>query len=171
MTHAPTPPARSEPTVRRASRPRLLDAMARRVLVVDGAMGTSIHSCPTCRHEDYLGRENCTDILVRSRPDVIRGIHESFLEVGADVVETDTFGANRLVAAEFDEELVSWVPELNRRAAEIAREACDRYATPERPRFVVGSMGPGTKLVTLGNTDWPTMLASYREQAAALLEG
>jgi len=153
------------------SRPRLLESLARRVLLFDGAMGTSIHACPTCGSADYLGRDNCTDILVRSRPDVIRGIHESFLEAGADVVETDTFGANRLVAAEFDEELVSWVPDLNRRAAQLAREACDRFSTPDRPRFVAGSMGPGTRLITLGNTDWPSLLASYREQAAALLEG
>ena len=145
--------------------------MDRRVLIFDGAMGTSVHSCASCGTVDYLGRDNCTDILVRSRPDVIRGIHESFLEAGADIVETNTFGANKLVAAEFDDELVSWVRELNRDAAQIARQACDRFTTPERPRFVAGSMGPGTKLITLGNTDWPTMLASYREQAAALLEG
>jgi len=153
------------------SRPRLVDALERRVLVFDGAMGTSIHACATCAPSDYLGRDNCTDILVRSRPDVIRGIHESFLAAGADVVETNSFGANKLVAAEFDQEVVSWVRELNRDAARIARQACERLSTPERPRFVAGSMGPGTKLITLGNTDWPTMLASYREQAAALLEG
>lgn len=141
------------------------------MLIFDGAMGTSVHACPTCGMTDYLGRDNCTDILVRSRPDVIQEIHESFLRAGADIVETNTFGANRLVAAEFDEELVSWVGELNRDAARLARRACDRFSTAERPRFVAGSMGPGTKLITLGNTDWPTMLASYREQAAALLEG
>jgi len=148
-----------------------LDALLRRVLVFDGAMGTSVHNCTACTTADYLGRDNCIDILVRSRPDVVRGIHESFLKVGADVVETNTFGANVLVAAEFDAELVSWVNDLNRDAARIAREACDRFSTREHPRFVAGSMGPGTKLITLGNTDWPTMLASYRGQAAALLEG
>ncbi|MBX3355293.1 MAG: homocysteine S-methyltransferase family protein [Phycisphaeraceae bacterium] len=150
---------------------RFADALARRVLLFDGAMGTSVHACPDCGVSDYLGRDNCTDILVRSRPALIQSIHESFLAAGADVVETNTFGANRLVAAEFDQELVGWVPELNRQAALVARAACDRFSTPEKPRFVAGSMGPGTKLITLGNTDWPTMLASYREQAAALLEG
>ncbi|MFO0895259.1 MAG: methionine synthase [Phycisphaerales bacterium] len=153
------------------ARPTFLSQLERRVLVFDGAMGTSIHACADCRPEDYLGRENCTDILVRSRPDVIQRIHESFLAVGADVVETDTFGANRLVAAEFDQEMVGWVRELNRRGAEIARAACERHASPGKPRFVAGSIGPGTKLITLGNTDWPTMLESYREQALGLIEG
>jgi 5-methyltetrahydrofolate--homocysteine methyltransferase len=151
--------------------PSFLSALERRVLVFDGAMGTSIHACTDCRHEDYLGRDNCTDILVRSRPDIIERIHESFLVAGADCVETDTFGSNKLVAAEFDAEMVDWVYDLNRRGAEIARRACDRHSTPSRPRFVVGSMGPGTKLITLGNTTWEAMLDSYREQARGLIDG
>ncbi len=134
-------------------------------------MGTSIHACPDCTPADYLGRDNCTDILVRSRPDIIQRIHESFLAVGADVVETDTFGSNQLVAAEFDQEMVGWVYDLNVQAAQIARKACAAYSTREQPRFVAGSMGPGTKLVTLGNTTWDTMLASYREQARGLIDG
>ncbi len=150
---------------------RFLSELDRRVLVMDGAMGTSIHACPTCRHEDYLGRENCTDILVRSRPDLIQGIHESFLAVGADCVETDTFGANKLVFGEFDSELVDWTYELNKEAAEIARAACARFETKDRPRFVLGSMGPGTKLISLGNTSWEAMHDSYREQALGLIDG
>jgi 5-methyltetrahydrofolate--homocysteine methyltransferase len=150
---------------------RFLRELDRRVLVLDGAMGTSIHACPTCRHEDYLGRENCTDILVRSRPDVIQGIHESFLAVGADCVETDTFGANKLVFAEFDEELVGWTYAINKEAAEIARAACARFETGDRPRFVLGSMGPGTKLISLGNTTWERMHESYAEQARGLIDG
>ncbi|HMN96730.1 MAG TPA: methionine synthase [Phycisphaerales bacterium] len=149
----------------------LLSHLDRRVLVVDGAMGTSIHACADCRHDDYLGRENCTDILVRSRPEMIQRIHESFLEVGADCVETDTFGANRLVLSEFDEEAAGWAFELNRAAAEIARAACDRHSTSDKPRFVLGSMGPGTKLVTLGQVTWEQMHASYLEQAKGLLAG
>jgi 5-methyltetrahydrofolate--homocysteine methyltransferase len=151
--------------------PSLLRALERRLVVFDGAMGTSIHSCTDCRPEDWLGRDNCTDILVRSRPDLIQRIHESFLAAGADVVETDTFGSNRLVAAEFDDEMVGWVRDLNRQGAAIARAACERHSTPDRPRFAVGSMGPGTKLITLGQADWDTMLASYREQALGLIEG
>jgi 5-methyltetrahydrofolate--homocysteine methyltransferase len=149
---------------------RFLSELARRVLVFDGAMGTSIHQHDLDLEKDYLGCENCTDLLVKTRPDVIRGIHESFLRVGADVVETDTFGANRLVLAEFD--IADRAFELNKLAVDVARAACEAVEKEDgRPRFVAGSMGPGTKLVTLGNTDWDTMLASYREQALGLLAG
>ncbi|MBM4110637.1 MAG: methionine synthase [Phycisphaerae bacterium] len=149
----------------------LLGVMDRRTVLFDGAMGTSIHSCADCRPQDWLGRDNCTDILVRSRPDLIQRIHESMLAAGADIVETDTFGSNQLVAAEFDEEMVGWVHSLNEQAARIARAACDRYASAGRPRFVAGSIGPGTKLISLGQTTWDLMLASYREQARGLIDG
>ena len=149
----------------------LLKALDQRVLIIDGAMGTSLQACPDCRHEDWLGRENCSEILTHSRPEMIQAIHESFLEVGADCVETNTFGANLLVGAEFDQEVVAMTRELNRRGAEIARAACDRFETDERPRYVLGSMGPGTKLVSLGHTEWTAMLESYTEQARGLLEG
>ena len=149
----------------------MLAQLDRRVLLVDGAMGTSIHACADCAPADYLGRDNCTDILVRSRPDLIQRIHESFLAVGADVVETDTFGSNQLVAADFDQEMVDWVYDLNVRAAQISRKACDRYATASQPRFVAGSIGPGTKLISLGQTTWRAMSDSYREQARGLIDG
>ena len=150
---------------------RFLDALRSQVLVFDGAMGTSIHACADCAPADYLGRDNCTDILVRSRPDMIQRIHENFLAAGADVVETDTFGSNKLVGAEFDPEMVAWTRDLNVRGARIARAACDKFSTKDRPRFVAGSIGPGTKLVTLGNTTWDLMLDSYKEQALGLIEG
>ena len=149
----------------------LLDALDQRVLVIDGAMGTSLQGFPDCKHDDWMGRENCSEILTRSRPDMIERIHESFLEVGADCVETNTFGANLLVGAEFDEEIVAMTRDLNREGAEIARRTCDRFTTEDKPRFVLGSMGPGTKLVSLGHTDWDVMLTSYTEQARGLLEG
>lgn len=148
---------------------RFLDELIRRVLLIDGAMGTSIHNCDLDLDTDYLGKENCTEILVRTRPDVIQEIHETFLRAGADAVETDTFGANKLVFEEFD--LVEETYALNKEAAEIAREACDAHSTDDKPRFVLGSMGPGTKLVTLGNTSWPRMLESYAEQVRGLLDG
>ncbi len=146
-----------------------LHALARRTLLFDGAMGTSIHNHDLDVHSDYCGCENCTDILVRTRPDVIQSIHESFLAAGADVVETDTFGANRLVLAEFGIEGEAY--ELNRLGARVARAAAEKYSTPERPRFVAGSMGPGSKLITLANTTWDAMLGSYREQALGLVDG
>ncbi len=148
---------------------KFLDQLARRVLVCDGAMGTSVHKCGCDLHKDYLGKENCTEVLVLTRPDVIQGIHESFLAVGADAVETDTFGGSRHVLAEFD--LQDRTREINRRAAEIARAACDKHSTRDKPRFVIGSIGPGTKLLTLGHTTWDLMLESYTEQVRGLLEG
>jgi 5-methyltetrahydrofolate--homocysteine methyltransferase len=148
---------------------RFLTEMSKRVLVFDGAMGTSIYSRNLDVHADYCGCENCTDILVKTRPDVIQDIHESFLKVGADCVETDTFGASKLVLGEFG--LTDQCRALNKMAAEVARAACDRHSTKDKPRFVIGSMGPGTKLITLGNTSWETMLDSYREQARGLLDG
>ncbi|MCC6908274.1 MAG: methionine synthase [Phycisphaerales bacterium] len=144
---------------------------AQRVLFFDGSMGATIQSLPLEIDRDYLGRENCVDVLVRSRPELVQQIHESFLAVGADAVETDTFGASRHVFAEFDEELVSWTRALNKEAAEIARAACDRHSTSDKPRFVVGSIGPGTKLISLGQITWQRMLDSYCEQVRGLLDG
>ena len=148
---------------------RFLEQLAKRVLIFDGAMGTSIHNVDLDLDIDYLGKENCTEILVQTRPQVIQSIHESFLAVGADAVETDTFGANKLVFAEFD--LIDQTYTINKIAAEVARAACDTYSSTDRPRFVIGSIGPGTKLITLGNTTWDEMLDSYREQARGLIDG
>ncbi len=148
---------------------RFLQELSRKVLVIDGAMGTSIYARDLSVEKDYCGCENCTDILVKTRPDVIQEIHESFLAVGADCVETDSFGANKLVLGEFD--LTPETYALNKKAAEVARAACDKYASNDKPRFVLGSMGPGTKLLTLGNTDWDSMLDSYAEQVRGLLDG
>ncbi|MCC7143567.1 MAG: homocysteine S-methyltransferase family protein, partial [Candidatus Eisenbacteria bacterium] len=148
---------------------RLAQSLERRVLLLDGGMGTMIHAANLDLESDYLGRENCTEVVVLTRPEVIQGIHERYLEAGSDAVETDTFGANKLVFAEFD--LVERTYEINRRAAEVARAACERYATSARPRFVLGSMGPGTKLLSLGHSTWEAMLDSYTEQARGLIDG
>ena len=141
-------------------------ALAQRVLVIDGAMGTAIHAADLTLERDYQGLENCCEIINVTRPDVIRGIHESFLAVGCDAVETNTFGAMRHVLAEFG--LQDRVAEINTAAVEVARAACDAYATPDRPRFVLGSMGPGTKLATLGQISYGALLESYGVQALAL---
>jgi 5-methyltetrahydrofolate--homocysteine methyltransferase len=143
---------------------------SRQVIVFDGAMGTAIHKRTDLTLEkDYQNRENCTEILVLTRPDVIHDIHRSYLHAGADAVETCTFGANKLVLAEFD--LVDQTYRINKTAAEIARAACDQFASHDKPRFVAGSIGPGTKLLTLGNTTWDLMADSYREQARGLIDG
>lgn len=146
-----------------------LDLLTKRVVYFDGAMGTSIHKIDLDLEKDYLGLENCTEILVQTRPDAIRQIHEEYLAAGADAVETDTFGGMPHVLTEFD--LVDQCRELNIAACKLAREACDKYATPDNPRFVIGSVGPGTKLITLSQIDWGTMHASYKEQAKGLIEG
>lgn len=145
-----------------------LDVLKERVIIFDGAMGTSLHAY-NLPLADYQGLENCSEILVMTRPDVIQAIHERYLAVGCDAVETNTFGANKVVFAEFG--LVDRVREINRRAAELAVESCRRYSTPEQPRFAVGSIGPGTKLPSLRHTDFDTLEDSYAEQVRGLLEG
>ena len=146
----------------------ILAALQNRVLVLDGAMGTETHALDLSL-ADYDGRENCPEVLVFTRPELVQSIHESFLAVGCDAIETDTFGGMPHVLVEFD--LADRAREINRRAVEIARQACERFSTQARPRFVVGSMGPGTKLITLGQIDWDTLYASYAEQVRGLLDG
>src|SRR5690606_8199583 len=150
-----------------------LAALRSRVLVLDGAMGTSIQDVHLTE-ADFGSHdlEGCNEILVDTRPDVIDAIHRSFLEVGADAVETDTFGGAPWVLDEYG--LGDRTEELNERAARIARAACDAFATPERPRFVIGSIGPGTRSPTLSLgkdpattkdfIDVPTMEDGYRRQ-------
>mgnify|MGYP002526206874 FL=1 len=147
---------------------KLHHSLQHNLLLLDGAMGTAIQAMDIDPERDYLGRENCIDILSRSRPDIVQEIHESFLRVGVDAVETNTFGANRLVLGEFDEEAATWAFELNRDSALIARAACDAAGGN---RFVLGSMGPGTKLISLGQTTWDVMVASYLEQVLGLIAG
>ncbi len=145
-----------------------LDALERRVLVLDGAMGTMIQSLglPLA---DYRGLENCSEILNLTRPDAIEAIHGRYLDAGCDAVETNTFGANRIVLGEFG--LADRVREINRVAAEIARAATAPRSSRERPRFVIGSAGPGTRLPSLGQVSWDDLFASYREQGLGLLDG
>ena len=148
---------------------RLHDA-SRPVLVFDGATGTSLQQM-NLGAEDFGGAalEGCNENLVVTRPDAVQAVHRQFLEVGADVIETNTFGAASIVLAEYGLEDQAFA--LNKRAAELAREMADRYSTPEKPRFVAGSIGPTTKLPTLGHIDFDAMKASFREQAAGLLAG
>src|SRR5688572_27624131 len=154
---------------RKLNRIPFLELARRRVVVLDGAMGTSIHTYDLDLQRDWMGQENISEVLNLTRPEVIQEIHESFLAVGADAVETNTFGANRIVLAEAG--MPERAYEINKLAAEIARRACDTFETPDRPRYVVGAMGPGTKLVSLGMTTWDEMLASYTEQVRGLLAG
>ncbi len=147
---------------------KILDHLRRRVLVFDGAMGTSAHTYDLPL-SDYDDHENCIDVLVRTRPDVVAEIHRSFLEVGCDAVGTNTFGANKLVLGEFG--ISEETRPLNRAAAEIARAECEAFSTTDKPRFVLGSLGPGTRLPSLRQTDWDTLVDSYTEQCRGLLDG
>src|SRR5579862_2759078 len=145
-----------------------LQTVRERVVVYDGAMGTNIHKRnPTL--DDYWGKENCSEVLVLSRPDIIREIHADFLGVGCDVIETDTFGGTGIVLAEF--ELGDRVREINLKAAQLAREVAQQFSTKDKPRFVAGSIGPSTKLPSLGHISFEDMVAAFEEQAAALIEG
>ncbi len=145
-----------------------LHTVKQRVVVYDGAMGTNIHKRnPTL--DDYWGKENCSEVLVLSRPDIIREIHADFFGVGCDVVETNTFGGTRIVLNEFD--LGDRVREINVKAAQLAREVASQFSTKDKPRFVAGSIGPSTKLPSLGHIGFDEMFAAYEEQAAALIEG
>ncbi|MEM9373791.1 MAG: methionine synthase, partial [Planctomycetota bacterium] len=161
----PNWPAQTEPT----ARPSLLQAMSRRLLVFDGAMGTQVHDLDLDLDRDYLGCENCTDVLSISRPDAVARIHRAYLEAGADAVTTNSFGGARHVLEEF--ELEGRTFELNQSAARIAREQADAILSAERPRYVLGSLGPGTKLMTLGQIDWHTLGDAYQEAAAGLVAG
>ena len=138
--------------------------------MLDGAMGTMIHQAPLSLEEDYEGHENCPEILVVTRPDVIAGIHRAYLEAGADIVETDTFGGTSIVLAEF--QLQDRAYELNYAAAKLARQVADEMSTPEKPRFVAGSMGPTTKDLNITATiSFSRLHDAYYEQAKALVEG
>jgi 5-methyltetrahydrofolate--homocysteine methyltransferase len=145
-----------------------LQTVRERVVVYDGAMGTSIQVRQTTP-DDFWGREGCNEVLALSRPDIIRDIHAGFLEVGCDVIETNTFGATRIVLQEYS--LETQVGNMNEAAARVAREVANQFSTPAKPRFVAGSMGPTTKLPSLGHIGFDEMAAAYLEQASALIAG
>ncbi|MBO6513192.1 MAG: methionine synthase [Phycisphaerales bacterium] len=146
-----------------------LERFEQRVLVWDGAMGTQIHNLDLDIEQDYQGCENCTDILSLSCPEEIGAIHSGYLDAGADVVSTNTFGAAAHVLGEFDR--ADDARELSRKAAEIARFAADAGSSEDQPRYVAGSLGPGTKLITLGQIGFDELRDSYAIAAMGLIEG
>ncbi|KZL48165.1 methionine synthase, partial [Nodularia spumigena CENA596] len=142
----------------------------RPVIVFDGAMGTNLQS-QNLTAEDFGGPqyEGCNEYLVHTNPEAVAKVHRDFLAAGADVIETDTFGATSIVLAEYD--LADQTYYLNKTAVEIAKRVAAEFSTPEKPRFVAGSLGPTTKLPTLGHIDFDTLKANFAEQAEALFDG
>jgi 5-methyltetrahydrofolate--homocysteine methyltransferase len=148
--------------------PSLLDVLARRVVVADGAMGTMLQSIPLSV-DDFAGFEGCNEILNITRPDVVRAVHRGYLEAGADAVESNTFGANLANLSEYG--IADRIRELAEAGARLAREVADEFTEPNRPRFVLGSVGPGTKLPTLGHVGFTELRDAYLHQVRGLLVG
>lgn len=145
----------------------LRKALSSRVVIADGAMGTMLQEAdPTL--EDFQGHEGCNEILNVSRPDIVRSVHDRYLEVGVDAIETNTFGANWANLAEYAIE--DRIYELAYAGGVIAREAADAYSTPEKPRFVLGSLGPGTKLPSLGHTTYAYLRDAYEVASQGLVD-
>ncbi|MEM9538044.1 MAG: methionine synthase [Cyanobacteria bacterium P01_E01_bin.42] len=147
-----------------------LQSPERPVVIFDGAMGTNLQS-QNLTAEDFGGAEyeGCNEYLVITKPEAVAKVHRDFLAAGADVVETDSFGSSPLVLAEYD--LADRAYELSRKAAELARSCADEFTTPEKPRFVAGSIGPGTKLPTLGHITYDELRSSFMVQAEGLYDG
>src|ERR1700739_2879722 len=148
----------------------LRDLLSQRILVLDGAMGTMLQQ----RHltaEDFGGAalEGCNENLVRTRPDVVLDIHRKYFDAGSDIVETNSFGGAPIVLAKYG--LADDALFLNRRAAELARQAADEFSTAGKPRFVGGSMGPTTKTITVtGGVTFEELRAAYYIHAKGLVE-
>src|SRR5512144_1768123 len=146
----------------------LLRALGERVVVADGAMGTMLQRCDLSL-DDFEGHEGCNEILNVTCPDAVRGVHDAYLAVGVDAVETNTFGANLANLGEYG--LEARIRELAEAGARLAREVADGWSTQDRPRWVLGSVGPGTKLPTLGHVSYAVLRDTYQQQVAGLLAG
>ncbi|TDL30730.1 methionine synthase [Jeotgalibacillus sp. S-D1] len=147
------------------------DQLEKKILIMDGAMGTMLQEAQLTA-DDFGGEEfeGCNENLNRTAPDVIERIHDAYFEAGADIVETNTFGSMSVVLEEYDISQDAY--ELSRLGAEIAKRSADKWSTPERPRFVAGSMGPTTKTLSVtGGTTFQDLTASYAEQARGLIDG
>jgi hypothetical protein len=144
-----------------------LDLLKEKVIVFDGAMGVSLQAL-NLSIEDWGGPqfENCSENLLYTRPDVVETVHTSFLDIGCDVIETNSFGGSEVVLTEFGIREKTY--DVNLRAAELAKRVANDYSTPDRQRFVAGSIGPGTKLPTLGHINYRDLKNAYREQVRGL---
>jgi 5-methyltetrahydrofolate--homocysteine methyltransferase len=147
-----------------------LEMLNEKIIVFDGATGTHLQG-QELTADDFGGEHlnGCNEYLVVSKPSAVENVHRDYLEAGADVVETNSFGSTSIVLGEYG--LAGRAYEMNLKAAQIARRLASEFSTPARPRFVAGSIGPTTKLPSLGHIAFPSMAASYKEQARGLVEG
>ncbi|MFB7279504.1 methionine synthase [Streptomyces hydrogenans] len=166
MASLPTPSVSADSRSRAAA---LREALARRVVVADGAMGTMLQAQdPTL--EDFQNLEGCNEILSLTRPDIVASVHREYFAAGVDCVETNTFGANHAALAEYD--IAHRVLELSEAGARVAREVADEFTAADgRQRWVLGSIGPGTKLPTLGHAPYTVLRDAYQQNAEGLLTG
>ncbi|QQM44483.1 methionine synthase [Streptomyces liliifuscus] len=169
MASSPNPSLSSSSAYSRTRTDALREALATRVVVADGAMGTMLQAQdPTM--EDFENLEGCNEILNLTRPDIVRSVHEEYFAVGVDCVETNTFGANHAALAEYD--IAERVFELSESGARIAREVADEFtASTGQQRWVLGSMGPGTKLPTLGHAPYTLLRDAYQRNAEGMIAG
>ncbi|MGQ0541888.1 MAG: methionine synthase, partial [Blastocatellia bacterium] len=149
---------------------KFLELLKQKIIVFDGAMGTFLQSL-NLSIDEWGGPafENCSENLLYTRPDAIESVHKAFLDVGCDVIETNSFGGSEIVLAEFG--IAEKTYEVNKRAAELAKRIASDYSTKEKPRFVAGSIGPGTKLPTLGHITYRDLKKAYVEQVRGLVDG
>jgi len=147
-----------------------LELMKEKIIVFDGAMGSNLQAL-NLTIDDWGGAnfENCSENLLYTRPDAIETVHASFLDVGCDVIETNSFGGSEVVLTEFG--IADKTYDVNLKAAQLAKRLTNDYSTPDKPRFVAGSMGPGTKLPTLGHITYLDLKDAYREQVRGLIDG
>jgi 5-methyltetrahydrofolate--homocysteine methyltransferase len=150
------------------TRPHLLDSLRGNVLLADGAVGTRVQALTLDVEHDFWDKENCTEVLNLSRPDLVREIHRGYFAAGSDMVETNTFGGSPITLGEFD--LADRAFEINKVAGELAREAAEEFCDG-RHRWVLGSVGPGTKLPSLGNIAYDKLEAALAEQCRGLVAG
>jgi 5-methyltetrahydrofolate--homocysteine methyltransferase len=146
----------------------LRTALAERVVIADGAMGSMLQASPATL-DDFAGHEGCNEILNVTRPDIVRSVHEGYLDAGVDAISTNTFGANLGNLGEYG--IAERIYELSMAGAKLARQAADDAAADGRPRWVLGSIGPGTKLPTLGHVSFEELRGAYQRNAAGLLDG
>jgi 5-methyltetrahydrofolate--homocysteine methyltransferase len=142
--------------------------LSERVVVADGAMGTMLQAA-NLMIDDFDGYEGCNEILNVTRPDVVRSVHDAYFAVGVDCVETNTFGANWANLGEYG--IADRIGELSEAGARLAREVADGWSTPDRPRWVLGSVGPGTKLPSLGHVRFDVLRDAYRTQVEGMITG